>query len=355
MVVINYYQCWSMRAYTQHVGKVVDPKGLFTHVMAISLNPKTQFQDGLIRCITSREGGEEETHVHGQIDRSALYKIKRLSSESYEIQNEIHFQNERAILDTIHEEDLDFIGFEDPDIWLDEATQLLHVYFTIPLIGHGKRPSKIHLGHAVGTDLEHLEMTAPALLADAIGGAKEVSIAPLNKEGFRYNLVESSERIDDTKYSVVRQAIASDMGQPWKFGDIVLHPRDLQFFWIAGHASPGPLFPETFLNVGTGKRVGVMNGCEANKIVDGKIFYGTFSVGLFIYNFEEGKIEWVSSEPYIEDTKGSKIRAITFASQFVETKPGEGILYAHVNDSFVRAYTLEASKIIELLPKEYYQ
>ena len=55
------------------------------------------------------------------------------------------------------------------------------------------------------------------------------------------------------------------------------------------------------------------------------------------YNYEEGKIEWTSPESFIEDTDAT---TITFASQFVQIGKGEGILYAHVDDSFVRAYTL---------------
>jgi hypothetical protein len=73
-----------------------------------------------------------------------------------------------------------------------------------------------------------------------------------------------------------------------------------------------------------------------------------FSVGLFIYDYENGKIDWVSPEPFIQDSEAT---IITFASQFVCTKKGKGILYAHVDDSFVRAYTLEAEKIKALLPK----
>ena len=95
-----------------------------------------------------------------------------------------------------------------------------------------------------------------------------------------------------------------------------------------------------------------MNGCVANKKVRGKTKYGTFSVGLFIYDYERGKIDWVSPKPFIQDSQAGKIRAITFASQFVETKKGEGILYAHVDDSFVRAYKLNAKSIESLLPEK---
>jgi hypothetical protein len=138
------------------------------------------------------------------------------------------------------------------------------------------------------------------------------------------------------------------MGKPWKFGETVFHPKEHKIPWIGGHASPGPLLPKSFIDMGENKMLGIMNGREANKKVGEEIKYGIFSVGLFIYDYELGKIDWVSPDPLIRDTEA---RTITFASQFVETKPGEGILYAHVDDSFVRAYTLNAEGIRELLPK----
>jgi hypothetical protein len=142
------------------------------------------------------------------------------------------------------------------------------------------------------------------------------------------------------------------MGSSWELGDVVFHPGDHSIKWIAGHASPGPLLPPEFIDIGQGKRVGIMNGRSATKFVGNKKLYGHFTVGLFIYDFEKGKIDWVSPELLIEDTEAKNI---TFASQFVQTKPGEGILYAHVDDSFVRAYTLYAAGIRALLPKEYQQ
>jgi hypothetical protein len=55
------------------------------------------------------------------------------------------------------------------------------------------------------------------------------------------------------------------------------------------------------------------------------------------------------NEVSVSPLRGGIITSLTFASQFVETAPGEGILYAHVDDSFVRAYTLKAEWIKELL------
>ena len=269
------------------------------------------------------------------------------SLEHFEIGSKLTIQNESEIIAQIKREGLDFIGLEDPDIWIDEKNDLMHLYFTLPLISDDESKTKIHLGHAIGKDIHSLEMISPILMADEHGGAKELSVAPINSKGFRYNLVESSKKEEDWTYSVVRIAIAEDMGKPWKFGDIVFHPKEHDILWIGGHASPGPLFSENFINLGTGKRLGLMNGREANKTVDGKTVYGIFSIGFFIYDYEEGVIDWVSPQPFIRDTEAT---TNTFASQFVETGKGTGILYAHVDDSFVRAYSLDAELIKSLLP-----
>jgi len=335
-----------MKPYIQHPGKVVSNSKQFKHVMAIALDPRSQNKEGVIRCITSREG---DVSVGGYIDRSELYRIKGDSLENFEMANRLNIKNETEIIKSICEKGYDFIGLEDPDIWIDEENDILHLYFTLPLINSKKHEkNKIHLGHAFGKDLNSLEMTAPVLLADNIGGAKELSVAPINSQGFRFNLVESSKKEKDFTYSVVRKAITSDMGGEWVFGDIVFHPKENNIPWIGGHASPGPLLPTSFIDIGQGKRLGIMNGREANRrMADGKIKYGMFGVGLFIYDYENGKIDWVSPKPLIID---SEAVTITFASQFVETKSGEGILYAHVDDSFVRAYTLFADGIKELIP-----
>ena len=334
------------KPYIQHPGKVINTNNKFSHVMAITLDPRTNNREGIARCITSREG---DIQTKGYIDRSELHKIKGNSLESFEIGEKLNIKNEEEIIKELTPEGYEFIGLEDPDIWIDGNTNLIHLYFTIPIINkidHSK--NKIHLGHAVGKNLDSLEMTNPVLFADEIGGAKEVSIAPLNKKGFRYNLVESSKKEKDFNYSVIRIAVAQDMKEQWKFGDIVFHPKEHNIPWIGGHASPGPLLPKSFIDIGEGKSVGIVNGREANqKGEDGKTKYGMFSVGLFIYDYENGKIDWVSPEPFIQD---SEAKTITFASQFIETKEGEGVLSAHVDDSFVRAYTLNVESIKSILP-----
>ncbi len=334
------------KAHIEHPSKVIELGNRYSHVMAITLDPTTNFKRGIIRCITSREGDVE---IKGYTDRSELHTIEGDSLECFKIGEKLQIKNEKEILDKLTPEGWDFIGLEDPDIWIDQTTDLMHLYFTIPILAPKDSDEKglIHLGHAIGKDLDSLEMTMPVLLASETSRAKEVSIASINSKGFRYNLIESKDRSLGTSYSIVQVAIAKDMGGFWEYGEIVFHPKEHNISWIAGHASPGPLFPKSFIDIGENKLVGVINGREANQKIGDKIKYGMFSVGLFIYDYENGKIDWVSTEPLIVD---SEAKTITFASQFIETEAGAGILYAHVDDSFVRAYTLNSEAIKKLLP-----
>ena len=342
------------KAYIQG-GKVIEANEQFKHVMAITLNPKSNYKEGVLRCITSRSG---DLSFSGNIDRSELHKISGESLGKFIISEKLNLRNEDKITQELNGKDLDLLGLEDPDIFIDERTGLTHLYFTMPF--HNKKfedKSLTYLGHAVGTDLNYLEMTNPVLMVDKLGdGAKEVSIAPMNSKGFRYNLVESSKKEDDFVYSTVRIVVAHDMGGSWEYGEVAFHPKEHNLSWIAGHSSPGPLLPKSFIDVGKGKLLGIINGCEANQKVGDDIKYGNFSIGLFIYDYENGKINWVSETSFIKDTEAGRNggRAITFASQFVETDPGKGILYAHVDDSFVRSYTLNVEGIKKLLPVNFF-
>ncbi|MBU0535123.1 MAG: hypothetical protein ABIJ82_03010 [Patescibacteria group bacterium] len=334
------------KTYVEHHGKVAEAGDRFKHVMAIALDPISKYENGIIRCITSRQGNVE---IGGYIDRSELHTIKGNSLEHFIIGERLKMRNEDEIIKQVGGEDLDFIGLEDPDIFIDEHTGLTHIYFTMPFLSKKENMSLVNLGHAVGNDLNSLEMTLPVLTAEykTNACAKEVSISPLNRLGVRNNLIESSAYEEGIWYSTVRIAIAKDLGKSWEFGETVFHPNEHKIPWIAGHASPGPLLPKTFIDLGKGRMLGIINGREANQIIGKNIKYGMFSVGLFVYDYENGKIEWVSPKPLIQD---SLAKTITFASQFIETNKGMGILYAHVDDSFVRAYTLYAEGIRSLLP-----
>lgn len=342
-------------------GKVIEPDERFKLMMAISLNPRADFHEGVIRCITNRSG---QIGVKGNVDRSELHKISGETLSQFTIGEQLHIDGEQELIARLNPDGLDYLGLEDPDIWIDERTGRTHLYFTIPLISKDKEKqhSRVSLGHAEGDDLDSLVMTEPVLRAStedfANSFAKEVSLAPVNKSGVRLNLFESNDRRNDsfyeqtrlrgyTSFSTVRVAIAEDMGKPWQWGETVFHPADHKIPWIAEHASPGPLMSRAFIDVGEGKLLGFMNGREAS-VADGKTMtYHMFSVGLFIYDYENGRIDWVSEEPLIRDKEA---KTITFASQFIETGNGEGMLYAHVDDSFVRAYAISSEGLRDLLP-----
>ncbi|MFA5986299.1 MAG: hypothetical protein WC819_03055 [Parcubacteria group bacterium] len=302
--------------------------------MALTLNSHFDWKEGIIRCVVSREGDVEK---RGYVDRSALYKVVKNDAGIYEITCELYMKNTEEIINSLNKKGLDFIGFEDPDIWADETNNTLHVYFTIPLFNKRTGNAVVHLGHAFGTDLSDLTMTQPVLMEKNNCGAKEVSIAPMNKRGFRYNLVESSDHGKGYWYSTIRTVIAEDMGKNWKFGKTVFHPKKENIEWAGGHASPGPLMSRKFIDVGEGKCLGFMNGREVDRKNGTFVKYGKFSVGLFIYNYEEGKIEWISPNYFIRD---SQAKTITFASYFMDQQNGKGLLYAHVDDSFVRSYEI---------------
>lgn len=248
------------------------------------------------------------------------------------------------------------MGNEDPDIWFDDETGLLHLYFTMPFRNAKEDRMSISLGHAIGKSLDSLRMTDPVFTDTAMVDnglmdvAKELSIAPKNAQGSRFNLVESAERRNGVWYSVVRKMEVKDMSRGWEMREVLFHPANNAITWAGEHASPGPLMPSSFLDIGKGKLVGFMNGRESSDRSGSEVKYGKFSIGLFVYDYENGKIEWVSPNSFIFDSEAT---TITFASQFVETGGGNGVLYAHVDDSFIRSYDVDAESIKRLLPKEY--
>jgi hypothetical protein len=325
-------------------GQAVDPQGRFKYVMALALNPQTQFEDGVIRCITSREGSVD---VSGFVDHSELHVVARTGAHTYEIGERLMIENEDRMIGPLLPDGFEFLGLEDPDLALDgEGT--LHLYCTIPLINRATGESRIYLGHADGPDLAQLCMTEPVLMHPG-KAAKEVTLMPPSTDGICRHLIESSAPgTDFSAYSTVRVAKAAGFGPPWEFGETILHPATAGIHWVGGHASPGPSLPRSFIDVGEGKLVFFLNGRERDRVENEQVVFGMFSLGLAIYDYEHGELCWVSPLPVVEDADA---KTITFASQFIQTAPGEGILYAHIDDSFVRAYAVSAEGLRAMLPK----
>jgi len=125
------------KPYIQHKGKVISVNSKLKHVMAIALDPTSKFKEGVVRCITSRDG---DVSVAGYIDRSTIHKINGDSLESFKIGDKLKIKNEEEVIKKLTKTGLDFIGLEDPDIWVDEAKKLTHLYFTLPLISMLPKP-----------------------------------------------------------------------------------------------------------------------------------------------------------------------------------------------------------------------
>jgi len=326
---------------------VVEAGSLYEHTMALHFDPEDDGIPGVIRCIVNRTGN---VHVAGFVDRSQLHVVEMESQYEATIGPELDVSGtEEVVSDLAGDGAYDFLGLEDPNVWRSRDGETLHLYCTIPLVDRDGGDVDIYLGHAEGTDLNSLRMTEPVLepLPGVHGGAKEVAIAPEATDGSRYNLVESNDTLDGTTYSVLRTVAAPDPGGPWEYDGLALHPARDGYTWCGGHVSPGPFLPREFIDVGENRRVGLLNGREPNRTVDGEVRFGEFAIGLMVYDYEDGVVEWISEEPVVRDPDA---QSITFASAFEQTEADRGVIYAHVDDSFVRAYRVDADLLSSYLP-----
>lgn len=315
----------------------------FEHVMALHFDPQGSASRGVVRAIVDRDGRVDEP---GFVDRSRLYAVAMDSPYEAHIEDPIEIEGAREVVESLPEaEGRTFLGFEDPNLW--RADGAVHLYCTIPLLDRSSDTLSMYLGHAVGPDIDALAMTEPTLGPEPDhAGAKELAVAPPTRAGVRHNLVESSDRRDGRTYSVLRTATATDLGTPWRYGGVALHPDDLPYDWCAGHLSTGPLLPRSVVDLGPDRRVGLLNGRSATERVAGRERFGTFAVGLMVYDTERGSVEWVSDSPLIDDPAA---RTITFASAFRELDDC-GVIYAHVDDDAVRAYRVDPDALAALVP-----
>jgi hypothetical protein len=317
-------------------------------VMAISIDKETKNPYlGLVREITKSQGTPDKP---GFIDESKLIIVESQDALKWKKKADLKIKGINKIIKEISGKDKYFIGLEDPDIINEGKTK--HVYFTIAFKYKKKRGYSVYLGHAQGNSIENLTATKPVLSPiKKFRGFKEVTISPVNKKGYRINLSEAQLVINNDELSVTISAKGKELSKPWKFQEIVLDPRKMKYDWCKGETSPMILFPKDFISLKNKDLVvGIINGREVKKIVNKEKIYGKFCPGLIIYNPETGKIPWIAPECLFEDPDA---RTITFSSDFLRTEKQSGILYAHVNDSFIRAYKIDANELKKLLPKNF--
>lgn len=326
---------------------VIGPTDQCAFTMALHFDPRGDYERGIIRCIVDREGVITRP---GHLDTSTVHVVEMDSPYDGQMRGELAIDRAREVVSGLPAcATGQFLGFEDPNLWCDRESGTLHFYCTLAFLGNHTGDITVYLGHAQGPDLDSLTMTEPVLEPEpgSHRGAKEVAIAPPSRDGPRYNLVESDDIVDDTMYSVLRTAVAPDLHGPWEYGGIALHPRDHDPEWFAGHVSPGPLLPRSFLDVGEDRRVGLLNGRELDQHVDGAVVPGTFTVGLMVYDYQTGTVDRVADQPLFRDPEAE---TITFASAFRQTARDAGLIYAHVDDSRVHAYRVDANALAAHVP-----
>ncbi len=323
------------------LGKVKSEK----RYMALSVDKSTlknKTKIGIAREITKSKGHPD---IPGFVDESKLIIVKSEDLLNWIKISDLNINNIENIIEKISGEDKYFIGLEDPDIFVDELG-IKHVYFTIAFKLKNRIGYKVYLGHAKGKSLENLTSTNPILgPLSGIDGFKETCISPFEFNGKKYILNEILVYNKNEDYSAVSLSTAKNIGKSWNYEKIILNSKEQNYSWIKGHASPCTLFSPNLISKNE-LLCGIVNGRETTKKIDGKQIYGKFRPGLFLFNPKTGEIPWVDSKPLFEDPDAT---TITFASEFVQTGKDKGILYCHVNDSFVRAYEIDAKELEKYL------
>lgn len=289
---------------------------------------------GLAREITKSRGS---VNVPGFVDESKLIIVKSKNLLHWTKVKDLRIKGIKEIIQKIKPKDSYFIGLEDPDIYTEN--KIKHIYFTIAFKINNKDKYIIYLGHAKGKSLNQLTATQPVLspiLNKNICGFKETCISPKTSNKLRFILNEVGICNNSDQISAISLSKVNTFSKPWRFKKIILHPKKMKYDWCKGHLSPCCFLPKDFISY-KNILVGIVNGRESEKIINGKKVYGKFKPGLILFNPKTGKIPWISKEPLFEDLNA---RTITFASDFIQINSEEGILYCHVNDAFVRAYKI---------------
>lgn len=304
---------------------------------------------GVVREIVSREGDVEKP---GYVDRSILSLVESEDLLHWERISELKIEGLEKILERISKEGEDFLGLEDPDIIEENGN--IHLYYTIPF-KIGDNLYKVYIGHAEGSSLDKLTATMPVLSPSddrtpGLFGFKEASFCPVNENGEMINLAESGyfNEKEGKGISIIVSSKTEDLGKNWWFMEKVFDPIEEGIEWIGEHASPGPILEKRLISRGD-LCVGFVNGRSPSRLEGKERIYGDFRVGMMLVDHKTGKIPWISNEFLIEDPKA---KTVTFSSDFIDIGNGKGILYAHVDDSFVRAYEIDLKELDKLIPKK---
>ncbi|MBR9704539.1 hypothetical protein GOV12_03950 [Candidatus Pacearchaeota archaeon] len=302
----------------------------------LTLKNKTKF--GIARIIKKRKGNPD---IAGFLDKSKLIIVNSKDFLKWKKVKNLKIKNIKKIIKDLSKEDMTFIGLEDPDIYNQKGIK--HLYFTIAFKLKNKKGYKIYLGHAIGKSLNKLIATDPLLNPQGkyVRGFKEISIPKIKYS--KFILTEAQLCNNKNCFSVIEEVTDN-----YKHHHIVLDPRKMKYNWCKGELSPCCFLPKKFLSY-KNLLIGIINGREKSKKLNKKTYYGKFKPGLILFNPKTGEIPWISPEPLFEDPDA---KTITFASDFVKTSKTKGILYCHVNDSFVRAYEINKNKLKNLLPKK---
>ncbi len=303
--------------------------------MALSIDKSTindKIKKGIARKITSRTGSSD---IPGFLDKSQLILVESNNLLEWKTIKPLIIKNAEKIITEITPKDYFFIGLEDPDIFSDDNDDNgKNVYFTIAFRHKAEATNLIWLGHASGPNLENLEMQNPIISPiKGFNGFKEISFSPDKRK-----TIILTEGMDKTGYSVI--CAFEKSSSQFKFLGPKLHPTKGEN-WCKLDASPCYIFPKEIFSHNN-LLLALINGREKSSKIREKTIFGKFRPGLVLFDPITGEIPWISPTPLFEDPKAS---TITFASDLILLNSKEALLYAHINDSFVRVYKIDLEKI----------
>jgi hypothetical protein len=301
--------------------------------MALCLDPSSKKGEyrGVARQVTERKG---DVDVVGFVDRSKLITVESRDLLNWDVVSELKIKGIEDIIKKHCNRGSEFIGIEDPDIIISEDGTY-NLYFTIAYkneVGY-----TIFLGHAMGESLDNLKTHGPV-----IHNNKEITFIP----GTKYLLTESWYGRAEEGIGLVKFSKLHDL---WEYERLLLESDESFPGWIRGYASPCR-FIDNNLGISKNYLLGVCNGNSGEKKQKGKKLRGDFMPGLLILDRNKLEIPWVDEKPLLKDPEAN---TITFASEFVDFDGKHGLLYAQVNDSFVRVYKISYDFLKSRVPDKY--